>query len=451
MKKGLRATKDSMGVMLVPKNALYGASTARAVDNFRISDRRFGRTFIKSLGLIKKHAAIANQKLGLLTPKISRAIQKAAQEVVEGKWDNQFVVDIFQTGSGTSTNMNANEVIATRAQYFLGDKIHPNDHVNLGQSSNDVIPSAVNTSAYLDIAYNLMPALKILQAELQKKAAQFKKIKKIGRTHLQDATPITLGQEFGGYAKQVAEATEFLKNTTKILGFLALGGTAVGTGVNTHPKFAGLTIKGVSQETGLKFKEASNHFAAQSGIGGVVAVSGALKMLATSMIKIANDIRWLGSGPRAGLNEIILPALQPGSSIMPGKVNPVMCEMMIQVGAEVLGNDVTISFCNAYGNFELNTMLPLASYNLTQSINLLANACREFATRLVAGIKANKEVCESRIESSLAMATMLVPAIGYDKAAEIAKKAAASGQTIRQTAYKISGLSKIDVDKLLKN
>ena len=443
-----------MGEMQVPADAYYGAQTARAVENFPISNLRFSRQFIRALGLIKKHAAATNAALELLPAPVSNAIQKAAQEVIEGKWDSQFVVDIFQTGSGTSTNMNANEVIANRAAEINGGKrgdksIHPNDHVNRGQSSNDVIPTAIHIGALDGIVNGLIPALSELQSALANKAREFDCVLKIGRTHLQDATPVRLGQEFSGYASQVEHALARLRGLEPHLGELPLGGTAVGTGINTHVEFARQTIEGIAAETKLALREAPNHFAAQGSIDAFVEASGALKTVAVSLIKIANDIRWLGSGPRCGLGEIKLPATQPGSSIMPGKVNPVMCEMVIQAGAQVFGNDAVVSFAATFGNFELNTMLPVATYNLLQAIELLTSASRVFARRCVAGLEADAEKCESNIEQSLAMCTALAPEIGYDKAAKIAKIAFETGRTVREVALEISGLGKDQLDKLL--
>ncbi len=449
-----RIEADSMGEMKVPAKAYYGAQTARAVENFPISGLRFSRPFIRALGLIKKHAAITNAELGLVPPKIAGAIERAAQEVADGKWDEQFVVDIFQTGSGTSTNMNANEVITNRAIEILGGKrgdksVHPNDQVNCGQSSNDVIPTAIHLAAFEAIERQLIPALKELRAALETKAKTFDNILKIGRTHLQDATPIRLGQEFSGYASQVEHGIGRLLALETNLGELALGGTAVGTGINTHIDFASRTIKGIAKETGLKLREAANHFEAQGSRDAAVEASGALKTVAVSLIKIANDIRLLGSGPRCGIGELKLPATQPGSSIMPGKVNPVMCEMLIQAGAQVIGNDAAIAFGGAFGNFELNVMMPVIAHNLLQSIELLTNGARVFARRCVAGLEADIAKCEGNIENSLAMGTALAPVIGYDKAAKIAKIAYETGATIRQVAEELSGLDKAKLDQLL--
>jgi fumarate hydratase class II len=454
MKTNFRAETDSMGEMAVSAEAMYGAQTARAVENFPISKLRFPQRFIRSLGLIKKHAAKTNEALGLLPKEISAAIQKAAQEVAEGKWDDQFVVDIFQTGSGTSTNMNANEVIANRASELMGGKrgdkkVHPNDHVNRGQSSNDVIPTALHLAALEASTQDLHPALEELHAALLKKALDFRDTLKIGRTHLQDATPMTLGQEFSGYASQVEHGIERLHKVEASLGELALGGTAVGTGLNTHKDFARRTIEGLGEETGLKLREAANHFEAQGAIDACVETSGALKTLAVSLIKIANDIRWLGSGPRCGFGELKLPATQPGSSIMPGKVNPVICEMLIQVGAQVVGNDATIAFSATYGAFELNTMLPITAYNLLQQIELLASGSRTFARRCIAGLEADAEKCAGNVEQSLAMCTALVPKIGYDKAAKIAKISYETGRTVREVALEESGLDKETLNDLL--
>ena len=429
---------------------MYGAQTGRAVENFPISGLRFPREFIWALGLIKKEAAVVNAELGKLPPNLAEAIRRAAEEVQDGRWDRQFVLDIFQTGSGTSTNMNANEVIATRARELLnGEKVHPNDHVNQGQSSNDVIPSAIHLAAFHSIWQKLTPTLRELANELQHKSTEFWDILKIGRTHLQDATPIRLGQEFSGYASQIEHGLERLKLIEPHLGELALGGTAVGTGINTHPEFARRVIARMARETGLPLREAGNHFEAQAAKDACVEVSGILKSIAVSLVKIANDIRFLGSGPRLGYGELILPATQPGSSIMPGKVNPVMCEMLMQVGAQVIGNDAASTFAASHGNFELNVMMPVIAHNLLQSISLMANGAQVFARRCIVGLKANRERCESDIEQSLAMCTALAPLIGYDKAAEIAKKAHQTGKTVREVALESSGLDPSVLEKAL--
>ncbi len=454
MSETFRTESDSMGPMQIPASAYYGAQTARAVENFPISNLRFPRSFLRALGLIKKHAALTNQELGGLEPRLAAAIVQAAQEAADGKWDAEFVIDIFQTGSGTSTNMNANEVIANRATELLGGKrgeklVHPNDHVNRGQSSNDVIPTAIHVAALEAMERRLIPALAGLQEALQRKAQEFHDVLKIGRTHLQDATPIRLGQEFGGYASQVQHGVARLRAAEKNLGELALGGTAVGTGINTHPQFAPRTIARLAAEMNLSLREAADHFEAQGGRDAVVEASGMLKTVAVSLIKIANDIRLLGSGPRLGLGELKLPATQPGSSIMPGKVNPVMCEMLLQVCAQVQGNDAAITFSGSFGNFELNVMLPVMAHNLLQSIELLAKAAEVFARRCVAGLEADREKCNSNLELSLSNCTVLAPVIGYDKAAKIAKVAFQTNRTVRQVAQEISGLDKARLDQLL--
>jgi fumarate hydratase class II len=443
-----------MGEMRVPAEAYFGAQTARAVENFKISELRFPRRFIRALGLIKKHAARTNARLGLLDERIAQAVERAAQEVAEGKLDREFVVDIFQTGSGTSTNMNANEVIANRAGELLGGKrgdksVHPNDHVNRGQSSNDVIPTAIHIAALDALQYALVPALSELHSALASKAAEFQPVLKIGRTHLQDATPIRLGQEFSGYAAQVQEGLQRIQALEESLGQLALGGTAVGTGLNTHPEFACRTIAGISDETGLRLREAANHFQAQGSIDACVAASATLKALAVSLVKIANDVRWLGSGPRCGLGELLLPPTQPGSSIMPGKVNPVMSEMLLQVCAQVIGADATIAFSGTLGAFELNTMLPVTAYNLLQSMELLANGCGVFARRCIAGLRADAARCDGYLEQSLAMCTALAPVIGYDRAAAIAKRAHESGKTVREVALELRILEPARLHELL--
>ncbi len=431
-----------MGEMKVPADAYYGAQTARAVENFPISDLRFNRQFIAAMGLIKWAAAEINGKLGLLDEKRRGLLQQAASEVVDGKLDRQFVVDIFQTGSGTSSNMNTNEVIASRANEIATGKrggkepIHPNDHVNMEQSSNDVIPTAIHVAAALAIKGSLIPALQHLAEELDKKATQYDDIVKIGRTHLQDATPIRLGQEISGYAAQARLSVMRAEKAMRALRELPLGGTAVGTGINSHPDFAKQAIAVIAQKTGIEFVEAANHFEAQASKDGVVEASGQLKTIAVSLTKIANDIRWLASGPRCGIGEISIPATQPGSSIMPGKVNPVMSEMALMVAAQVVGNDATITFAaSGLGStFELNVMMPVMAYNLLQSIELLARAARVFADRTVKGLEANRERCESLVEQSLAMCTSLAPIIGYDKAADVAKESHKTGKTVREVA-----------------
>jgi fumarate hydratase class II len=449
-----RIEKDSMGDVQVPAKAYYGAQTQRAVANFPISGMPLPTKLIRALGLVKVAAAVANRDLGKLKAELAEPIIAAAREVVAGKHDGEFPIDVYQTGSGTSSNMNANEVIANRACELLGGKrgdksVHPNDHVNRGQSSNDVIPTAIHLAAMEGIVQQLIPALKELQEGLEKKAKEFDSILKIGRTHLADATPIRLGQEIGGYANQVENSISRLVRVQEHLGELALGGTAVGTGINTHVEFAKRAIAGIAKETGLKLREAPNHFAAQGALDTCVEASGALKAAAVSLIKIANDIRWLSSGPRCGLGEISLPATQPGSSIMPGKVNPVMCEMVIQVGAQVIGNDAAITFSATYGAFELNTMMPVAAYNLLQAIALMTTASHVFARRAITGLEADAKKCESYVEQSLAMCTALAPVIGYDKAAKIAKTAYETGRTVREVATEVSGIDAAKLKKLL--
>ena len=452
--RGYRIERDSMGEVKVPKNAYYGAQTQRAVENFPISGIGFPPKFIRALAIIKHAAASVNEDLGLLDPKIADVIRRAAGEVMEGKLDKEFVVDIFQTGSGTSTNMNVNEVIANRALELLGkqrgDKeVHPNDHVNMSQSSNDVIPTAIHISALEAIQKELLPALKELHKALRKKAREFDRIVKIGRTHLADATPIRLGQEFGGYARQIELSTKRIRAASSGLEELALGGTAVGTGINAHPKFPSRALKKISEMTGLNFREARNHFEAQAAKDAVVGVSGSLKTLAVSLTKIANDLRWLSSGPRCGIGEIGLPDTQPGSSIMPGKVNPVMCESVLQVAAHVIGCDATITICGQAGNFELNVMMPIMMLRLLEAITFSANVVKAFTEKCVAGIEANRERCEEMIEKSLAMVTALAPVIGYDAAARIAKESFATGKTVREVAKAHKLLPEDKLNKIL--
>lgn len=433
-----RTEKDSMGEMSVPAEALYGASTQRAVLNFPVSGYRFARPFIRALGLVKWGAAQANHDLGLLDAHRTALIVQAAEEVAEGKHDEHFPLDIFQTGSGTSTNTNANEVISNRCCQLAGqpigarDPVHPNDHVNMGQSSNDVIPSAIHISAAEQLKNSLLPELEELQKELAAKAKEFWDVIKIGRTHLMDATPVRLGQNFSGYAQQIAYARERTQKAIDALQELALGGTAVGTGLNRHPDFPGKVMRHLKQRTGIEFREATNHFEAQGSKDAVVEASGHLKTIAVSLFKIANDIRWLGSGPRCGIGEIQLPSTQPGSSIMPGKVNPVMSESVMMVCSHVIGNDACITWAGANGNFELNVMMPVMAHNLLESIRLLSSACDMFTEKCVIGIVANKERCRELVELSMAMVTSLAPKIGYDRAAEIAKESAQTGRTVRE-------------------
>lgn len=449
-----RTERDTMGELAVPSEAYYGVQTARAIENFPISPLRMPRSVIRAMGLIKRASASVNHSLGLLDNKPAEAIRKAATEVVEGKLDAEFPVDIFQTGSGTSTNMNTNEVISNRATELLGGTrgsklVHPNDHVNLGQSSNDVIPTAIHIAASETIHQQLIPALTRLHKALERKAKEFDKIVKIGRTHLQDATPVRLGQEFGGYARQIELGIVRMKRAQEALSEVALGGTAVGTGLNCHPDFSAKVMTIISKETGCSFKEAQNHFEAQSTQDSLVEVSGELRTLAVSLMKIANDIRWLGSGPRCGLGEINLPETQPGSSIMPGKVNPVIAESVTMVCAQVIGNDVTVTVGGQAANFELIVMLPVMAYNLLQSIELLATASNNFAAKCIEGIKANEERCKSLIEESLAMCTALAPEIGYEAAAKLAKDAYKTGKTVREVAMEQKVLPEKRLTELL--
>ncbi len=468
-----RIERDSMGEMKVPADALYGASTQRAVLNFPVSGYRFGREFIRALGLIKYAAAEANQKLGKLDAQFADAVKQAAREVVDGRFDEHFVVDVFQTGSGTSTNMNANEVIANRATQLLSEeprtwtagkpdnaaraeargsssrgatdgkagsqggpyRVHPNDHVNMGQSSNDVIPTTMHVAAIEALQQKLVPALRRLREALDTKARAFDEVVKIGRTHLQDATPIRLGQVFGGYAAQLAQAERRIEQSVTTLHELPIGGTAVGTGINTHPEFARLVCEILSRETGEPFREASNHFEAQAAKDTFVEASGVLRTVAISLIKIANDVRWLGSGPRCGIGELKLPATQPGSSIMPGKVNPVICESVLQVCCQVIGNDAAIAQAGGLlGSFELHVGMPVMAHNFLESVRLLSNVSDVFRERCIDGLEADRERCTELIEQSLAMCTGLAPLIGYDQAAEIAKEAYQTGKTVRQVA-----------------
>ena len=448
-----RIEQDSLGEMQIPIDALYGAQTARAIDNFPISGIPLPQPMLRALGLIKKHAIQTNQDLGLISTEIATAIRQAAAEVVEGKLDDQFPVDIFQTGSGTSSNMNANEVIANRATRLLGQPlgsktIHPNDHVNLGQSSNDVFPSAIHIACAEQLHQQLLPALEQLFRQFSEKSEEFKNVLKIGRTHLQDATPIKLGQVFSGYARQIERSHEQIANITNGLFELPLGGTAVGTGINTHPEFAAKTITAIANETGLPFCEASNHFEAQSAKDALISTSNSLKGCAVSLFKIANDIRFLASGPRCGIGELVLPAVQPGSSIMPGKINPVMAESLLQVCAQVIGNDATVTLCGLSGNFELNVMMPVMAYNILQSIELLSNGIRAFDEKCLAGLQADEKRCGDLLEQSLALVTALVPEIGYDRAANLAKQAHKTGKTLRELALE-EGIDEEVLDKLL--
>jgi fumarate hydratase class II len=451
-----RIERDTMGELEVPDGAYYGASTMRAVKNFPESGLKPPARFVRALGMIKLAAARVNADLGLLDPKLADAIVQAAQEIVDGKRDDQLVVDVlFQTGSGTSTNMNANEVIANRAIELLGGQIgsrnpvHPNDHVNICLSSTDVIPSAIQLAALVAIKEDLIPALEKLQAVLEQKAQELMPVIKTGRTHLQDATPVRLGQEFEGYAGQAERALRRLRHAQEELGDLPLGGTAVGTGINAHPEFATRAARILSEMAGVKVWETDNHFQAQNTLDAVLTTSGILRTIAISMIKIANDLRWMASGPRAGFAEINLPALQPGSSIMPGKVNPVIAEAVCQVVGQVVGNDQSVAFAALQGsNFELNVMMPVAAYNLLQSIELLAHAADNFTTNCIVGLTATQNGPEM-VERGLMTTTALAPEIGYDAAAAIAKEAFASGRTIREVAREKTSLTAEDLERLL--
>jgi fumarate hydratase class II len=434
MADAFRIEHDTMGEMRVPADALYGAQTARAVENFPISHLRFPRAFIRALALIKSIAARVNREMGHLPADKAAAIERAAEEVLAGAHDAQFVVDIFQTGSGTSTNTNANEVIGRLA------RAHANDDVNRGQSSNDVIPSALHIAAAESVHHDLFPAMDVLDASLARKAHEFAEVIKIGRTHLQDAVPMRLGQEFSGYARQVAASRERIECALTGIYELAIGGTAVGTGLNAPPEFAAAVIREIARRTELPFIEARNHFEAQAAKDAVVFLSGALRTYAVALTKVANDVRWLGSGPRCGLGELRLPAVQPGSSIMPGKVNPVIAESVLMVCAQVVGYDAAITWSGAAGNFELNVMMPVMAYDLLESIALLAAASRNFAERLVDALAADSERAGGFVEQSLAMGTALVPEIGYEKAAALVKEAFQRGKTLREVAREKSGI-----------
>jgi fumarate hydratase, class II len=444
-----RVEQDTMGEVVLPATALYGAQTQRAVDNFPISGQPMPPEFIRSLGLVKLAAARVNRELGLLPPDVAGAIERAARAVADGDLNREFPIDVFQTGSGTSSNMNANEVIAAVASVELGRRVHPNDEVNLGQSSNDVIPTVLHVSAVLSIERDLIPALQYLHEVFGCKAEEFDDVVKIGRTHLMDAVPIRLGQEFSGYARQIELAIQRIEATLPGLRELAIGGTAVGTGLNTHPEFGSRVARELSDLTGMEFREAENHFEAQGSRDAYVFTAGALATLAAALMKIGNDIRLLASGPQAGLGELVLPPIQPGSSIMPGKVNPVISEVVIQVGAQVMGNCQAITLGDQWGQLDLNVMLPMMARNMLESVRLLANASRVFVDKALTGLEANREQAESYIEGSISMATALNPLIGYDNAAKIAKKSHATGRTVRELAYEESGLTREQVDEAL--
>jgi fumarate hydratase class II len=450
----VRIERDSLGEVRVPAGALYGAQTQRAVENFPISDTGFPPVFIRALGLIKGTAAEVNLELGLLDEDKAEAIIQAAQEVASGDWDDQFPIDIFQTGSGTSTNMNANEVIANRASQILGGElgsklVHPNDHVNLCQSSNDVIPTAIHVSAFILAQQGLLPALRHLHLALERRSAELEGVVKTGRTHLMDAVPVRLSQEISGWAYQVVQSTERIEGCMLRLGRLAIGGTAVGTGINAHPEFGGRVAAVLAERTGLPFVETEHHFAAQASMDTATELSGHLKTTASALMKIANDLRWMNSGPIAGLGEITLPALQPGSSIMPGKINPVICEATMMVCAQVMANDQAVTIGNERGNFELNVMLPLIADNLLESITILGNAAQALADKAVAGFTVNRERIAELVERNPILVTALNPVIGYDKAAQIAKRAYAEGRRMKEVAAEMTDLSPEELDRLL--
>jgi len=450
-----RVERDTMGEIEVPEDALWGAQTARAVENFPISGSGIGREMIRALGRVKQAAARVNRELGWLEPELCDVIATAAEEVIRGDLDRHFPVDVFQTGSGTSSNMNVNEVISNRAIQLLGGTVgsglpvHPNDHVNMAQSSNDVFPTAIHLAALSELESGLLPALGRLHDELREKSERFDDIVKTGRTHLQDATPIRLGQEFSGFASQVEHGIEHLVLVGDGLRELPIGGTAVGTGVNAHPEFGGRMVRELSRMTGMKLLEARNRFEAQSARDAAVRASGALRSIAVSLIKIADHIRWLGSGPRLGLGELELPPVQPGSSIMPGKVNPVIAESLIQAAAQVIGNDAAIAVGGMLGHFQLNAMQPLIARNLLEQIRLLTNGVTSFRERLLAGIKADRDRIASGLDRSLALATALAPHVGYERAAEIAKRASAEGKTVREIALEEKLLPRAELDRIL--
>jgi fumarate hydratase class II len=447
----MKLVTDSMGEMLVPEHALYGATTARAIENFPISGLVFSRSFLHALGLIKAACARVNHDLGLLDADVAAVIERAALEVADGRWDAEFPIDIFQTGSATSTNMNANEVIASRSAQLEPDHVapHPNDHVNMSQSSNDVIPTAIHVAAYHQIAILLLPALTHLEQTLNRRAEETRDVVKTGRTHLMDATPVRLGDEIGGWAAQVANARERIESSLPRLARLAIGGTAVGTGLNAHPEFGARISANLAERTGLPFVETNNHFEAQASQDTAVEISGQLKAYATALIKIANDLRLMNSGPIAGIAEIVLPALQPGSSIMPGKINPVIPEATMMVAAQVIGNDATITVGAQLGNFELNVMLPVIAHNLLQSIDLLANISNVLADKAIAGFTVNVDRISEQVEKNPILVTGLNPIIGYDKAAKIAKQAYAEGRRVKDVTAELTDLSPDEIDSIL--
>ena len=451
----IRIEKDSMGEFEVPADAYYGAQTARAVANFPVSGVRFSRPFIAAMGAIKYACSQVNVEQGILDETLAKAIQQAAEEVIAGKLDSQFAVDIYQTGSGTSTNMNTNEVISNRAIEMLGGVIgsktpvHPNDHVNKSQSSNDVIPTAMHVAAAVVLENELIPSLRTLHAALAEKAAEWDDIVKIGRTHLMDATPIRLGQEVSGWARQVELAIQRLESVKPRLHELAIGGTAVGTGINSPVGFGAAVAGKLAERYGIPFVEAENHFEAQGTQDAIVELANQLSTVASSLLKVANDVRWLSSGPRCGIGELSLPPVQPGSSIMPGKVNPVMCEQLIMVCAQVIGNAITVTTANTHGNLDLNVMLPVMARNVLESLTFLTNSVSVFTTKAIVGLKANRERAESLVEWSMSMVTSLAPVIGYDNAAKLAKRAVEEGKTVRALVTEEGALPAAEIEELL--
>jgi fumarate hydratase, class II len=449
-----RIEQDTLGEVRVPCDRLYGAQTQRALDNFPISGLRFPRVLIRALGLIKGAAADVNCQLGLLDAERARAIRQAADEVAGGQWDDHFPIDVFQTGSGTSTNMNANEVIAHRATLLMGGDlgtflVHPHDHVNLGQSSNDVIPTAIHVSAYMQVQEVLLPGLRGLQVALQSRATDMDGVVKTGRTHLMDAVPIRLGQEIGGWAYQVAQGIERIEGCLPRLAKLAIGGTAVGTGLNAHPEFASRVVQVLAERVGLPFEESDNHFAAQAALDTVVELSSQLKVVASALMKIANDVRWMNSGPIAGLGEITLPALQPGSSIMAGKINPVICEAMMMACGQVVANDMAVTIGNQMGNFELNTMMPLIAHNVLQSLTILGHATELFADKAITGLVINRDQIEEQIEMNPILVSALNPIVGYEKAAQIARRAYAERRRVKDVAAEMTDIEPDRLQRLL--
>jgi fumarate hydratase, class II len=451
-----RPETDSMGVVQVPNDVYYGAQTARSLQNFKIGTERMPREIIRALGILKKAAALANQQLGWITPRIAELIVGACDELIEGKLDAHFPLLVWQTGSGTQSNMNVNEVISNRAIEMAGGQlgskhpVHPNDHVNLSQSSNDAFPTAMHIAAVEQVQGHLLPRVRRLSATLRDKSAQFADIVKIGRTHLQDATPLTLGQELSGWVAQLDHAVEAIEATLPQLLEVGIGGTAVGTGLNSHPRYAQLVAHKISEVTGRRFVSAPNKFAALAAHDAIVGTSGALKQLAAACMKIANDVRWLASGPRCGIGEITIPENEPGSSMMPGKVNPTQSEAMTMVCCQVFGNDATIGFAGSQGNFELNVFKPVLAYNLLQSIRLLGDACDSFNEHCALGIEPNRAVIERHLNNSLMLVTALSRSIGYDKAAQIARRAHASGCTLREAAAELGVLSAEQFDRLVR-